>query len=140
MKRIALALMFATGIANAGNFAYEAAFNQHGFSTIQTATMGGTDASVVWFITPDEGHYVIQIAPGSDSANVEHLVTIVNANTNAIVMTQQGYYPAFYVTIGAGLDAATPYLMYVNNADGNDAPTCDRAWLCNVAVMIQPAL
>lgn len=139
MRAITAIALFAISLfASAASLPYEASFNQHGFSTTQTATMTGTDAAVFWFITPAEGRYLIQIAAASDSANVQHLATITDEN-NAQVAMQQGYYPSFYITIGRDLAPFTPYLMYVNNAKRDGSPSCHNNYLCNVTILIQPA-
>jgi hypothetical protein len=137
MKRIALALILAATVVQAETYPYEVAFNAHGFSVGQTATMSGQDMAIVWFITPDSGRYLIQVGSASDSAAIQHLV-VLNDGTAAIAV-QQGFAPSFYVTIGTDLKANTPYFLYISNAKGNGNPSCKVGMVCNVTILTQPA-
>lgn len=138
MKHIALALILAATVAQAETYPYEVAFNAHGFSDGQTATMSGQDMAVVWFITPGEGTYLVQVSNSPDSTAVPHLVVIVDTTGNTVAV-QQGYYPSFYITIGQGLQAYTGYLMIVQNANANGSSSCTAAMICNVVIRTQPA-
>jgi hypothetical protein len=135
MMRIAFALLFASGLAQADSLSYEAAFNEHGYSYMQTATMVGNDAAFIWFTTPGEGNFLVQVGNASDSEPVEHRA-ILTDGTNTIA-TRQGYYPSFYVTVGQDLNPWTGYMVYVYNVGSSGTPSCDAATTCNVTVLIQ---
>jgi hypothetical protein len=138
MMRIAFALLFISTLAQADTFPYEAAFNEHGYAYTQTATMVGSDSAVVWFVTPGEGRFLIQIGNASDSAAVQHRVVLTDgANT---LSTQQGLYPSFYVTIGQNLASWTGYIMYIYNENAAGTPSCAPGVTCNVTVLIQEAV
>jgi hypothetical protein len=129
MMRIVFAFLFVSTLSQAGGFPYEAAFNEYGFATMQTATMGPGDYALVWFITPAEGKYLIQVSNGSDSPAQLHYAVITDAN-GAPIMRQTAWYPSFYVNVGKDLPTYTLHFMYVYN------PGC--ANVCNVTVLTQP--
>jgi hypothetical protein len=137
MMRIAFALLFASTLAQADSLPYEAAFNEQGYAYTQTATMVGNDTAVIWFVTPGEGRYLIQVGNASDSEAVEHRAVLTDG-TNTIA-TQQGFFPSFYITVGRDLEAFTGYLMYVYNVGPTGTASCDAATTCNVTVLIQGA-
>ena len=143
MKLIAFALLFAATAAHAGTYPYQAAFNQYGYSLTQTATMTGNDMAVAWFLVPsinNSGNYLIQVSNGSDSAGIQHRAVITDEN-GAVVATQQGYYPSFYVTAGQTglLQSNEMYLIYIYNVGPGGAPSCAQGRTCNVTILIQPA-
>jgi len=142
MKRIALALLFATSSAIAESGVYETGFNPQGYTFMQTATMVEGDIATAWFITPIEGehpHYLVQVASGSDSRQIQHHA-VMTTTDGVQVGEAWGYAPSFYVTIGeSGLMGATAYLLQITNEDRRGTPTCKRRMTCNVTVLIQPA-
>jgi len=142
MKRIALALLFAAAPALAASDTYEVAFNAQGYSFIQTATMSGYDTATAWFITPIEAahpHYLIQVASGSDSRQVQHHA-VMTTTDGLQVGEAWGYAPSFYVTIGPnGLLPATAYLLTITNENIRGVATCKPHMTCNVTVLVQPA-
>ena len=66
----------------------------------------------------------------------QHRAVITDEN-GAVVATQQGYYPSFYVTAGqtALLQSNEMYLLYIYNV----GPGCAQGQTCNVTILIQPA-
>jgi hypothetical protein len=138
MMRIAFALLFISTLAQADTSPYEAAFNEHGYAYTQTATMVGNDTAIVWFVTPGEGRYLIQVGNASDSAAIQHRAVLTDG-TNTL-STQQGLYPSFYVTLGQDLASWTGYIMYIYNENAAGAPSCAQGVTCNVTVLIQEAV
>jgi hypothetical protein len=143
MKRIALiALLFVASIAAAESDVYQTGFNAHGYTLLQTETMGAGDSAAVLFITPMEAaapHYLIQVSRGSDSVNIKHHAVLTTVEGD-FVSEIWGYAPSFYVTIGNnGLMPATYYILTITNENPNGTATCRHGMVCNVTVLIQQA-
>lgn len=137
MNRMAFALLFVPTIAFGGTYPYEAAFNEHSYSSMSTETMTGTDMAVMWFVTPAEGKYLVQVSNAPDSVSIPHQAVLLDAGTGRVVSLQTGNYPSFYVTVGGDLTPWTGYLLYVLNVNPDGSPSCQQAMTCNVNLLIQ---